>query len=256
MSSSSFTPARPFTSYRSSHYASPRLWNQLPASFRQPRTSLSNSTSPSRSSCTTCICSIDSPLHHPSPFHYFTPGLKPSFSANPSHRNFPFLLHDLLHKFPWPFADTSEHIRLYFLVFFSFFHFLVVGSVRQIKLTYVAFERTLKLHLVSYRIVCRSQRVNRTELNWPQLHRESKKTRHQTLSHNFTNCYPIFKIFSLKDSVVNLQQTLFKNSTTLETCRYTTLWNMNVTKWHHSEIRIAINDDSQGSIAKNSRCDE
>ena len=27
-------------------------------------------------------------------------------------------------------------------------------------------------------------------------------------------------------------------------------------KWHHSEIRIAINDKSQGSIAKNIRCDE
>ena len=33
-----------------------------------------------------------------------------------------------------------------------------------------------------------------------------KKTRHQTLGHNFTNYYPIFKIFSLADSVVNLQQ--------------------------------------------------
>ena len=39
------------------------------------------------------------------------------------------------------------------------------------------------------------------------LHRESKKTRHQTLGHNFTNYYPIFKSFSLADSVVNLQQT-------------------------------------------------
>jgi len=39
------------------------------------------------------------------------------------------------------------------------------------------------------------------------LHHESKKTRHQTLGHNFTNYYPIFKIFSLPDSVVNLQQT-------------------------------------------------
>jgi len=29
-----------------------------------------------------------------------------------------------------------------------------------------------------------------------------------------------------------------------------------VRKWHHSEIRIAINDESQGSIAKNLRCDE
>jgi len=38
------------------------------------------------------------------------------------------------------------------------------------------------------------------------LHRESKKTRHQTLGHNFSNYYPIFKIFSLSDSAVNLQQ--------------------------------------------------
>ena len=28
-----------------------------------------------------------------------------------------------------------------------------------------------------------------------QIHHESKKTRHQTLSHNFTYYYPIFKIF-------------------------------------------------------------
>jgi len=38
------------------------------------------------------------------------------------------------------------------------------------------------------------------------VHRESKKTRHQTFGHNFTNYYPIVKIFSLADSVVNLQQ--------------------------------------------------
>jgi len=31
---------------------------------------------------------------------------------------------------------------------------------------------------------------------------------------------------------------------------------MNAEKWHHSEIRIAINDESQSSIAKNFRCDE
>jgi len=31
---------------------------------------------------------------------------------------------------------------------------------------------------------------------------------------------------------------------------------MNAEKQHHSEIRIAINDESQGSIAKNLRCDE
>jgi len=31
---------------------------------------------------------------------------------------------------------------------------------------------------------------------------------------------------------------------------------MNAEKWHHTEIRIAINDESQGSIAKNLRRDE
>jgi len=31
---------------------------------------------------------------------------------------------------------------------------------------------------------------------------------------------------------------------------------MNAEKRHHSEIRIAINDESQDSIAKNLRCDE
>ena len=31
---------------------------------------------------------------------------------------------------------------------------------------------------------------------------------------------------------------------------------MNAEKWYHSKIRIAINDESQGSIVKNLRCDE
>jgi len=31
---------------------------------------------------------------------------------------------------------------------------------------------------------------------------------------------------------------------------------MTVRKWHHSEIRIEINDESQASISKNLRCDE
>jgi len=31
---------------------------------------------------------------------------------------------------------------------------------------------------------------------------------------------------------------------------------MNAEKWHRSETRIAINDESQGSIAKNLRCDK
>jgi len=31
---------------------------------------------------------------------------------------------------------------------------------------------------------------------------------------------------------------------------------VNAEKWHHSEIRIAINDESQGSTAKDLRCNE
>jgi len=31
---------------------------------------------------------------------------------------------------------------------------------------------------------------------------------------------------------------------------------MNVRKWHHSEIHSAINDESQGNIAKNLKCEE
>ena len=31
---------------------------------------------------------------------------------------------------------------------------------------------------------------------------------------------------------------------------------MNAEKWHHSEIRIAIHDELQGSIATNFRCNE
>ena len=76
--SSLVTLARPSTSSslritdHSFHYASPRLWSQLPASLRQPRTNLSNSDSPSPSSCTSSIGSIDSPLWSsicPSFFH-------------------------------------------------------------------------------------------------------------------------------------------------------------------------------------------
>ena len=62
-------------------YASPRLWNQFPASLRQPRTNLSNSASPSSLSGTSPSTHH---FHHPSPLHSFIPGLKLSFSANPS----------------------------------------------------------------------------------------------------------------------------------------------------------------------------
>ena len=54
--------------------------------------------------------------HHPSPLHSFTPGLKLSFSANPSHHSLPFLLLGWPHGFPGLFTDTSEHIRFFSLL--------------------------------------------------------------------------------------------------------------------------------------------
>jgi len=47
--------------------------------------------------------------------------------------------------------------------------------------------------------------LGETSMQECHIHCESKK-RHETLGHNFTNYYPIFKILSLADSVVNLQQ--------------------------------------------------
>jgi len=65
------------------------------------------------------------------PTHSFIPGLKPSFSANPSHCSpFFLLLKYSLRGFPGLFTVISEHIFLLLLVFFPFLHFLVVGSVR------------------------------------------------------------------------------------------------------------------------------
>jgi len=68
-------------------YASPRLWHQLPAPLRQPRTNLSNSASPSSLSGTSSISSSTHHSHQPSPLHSFTPGLKLSFSANLFHHS-------------------------------------------------------------------------------------------------------------------------------------------------------------------------
>ena len=57
--------------------------------------------------------------HHPSPLHSSIPGLKLSFSTNRSYHSLPFFLLDWRHGFPGLFADTSEHIRFYSLVFHS-----------------------------------------------------------------------------------------------------------------------------------------
>jgi len=95
-------------------------------------------------------------------------------------------------------------------------------------------------------------------LKWRHFYTVSqKKTRHQTLGHNFTNYYPIFKIFFTSrlgskfttNSCLNIPPRC-KHVATLP-CE---IWMSD--KWHHSEIRITISDESQGSIAKNLRCDE
>ena len=103
---------------RSLQYAYRRLWNQLPASLRQPRTNLSNSASPSSFSGTSSISSIDSPLSSsitPSLFH----SRPKTFLFCKSFPPQPFLFF-----FRTDYMDSHrllllflKHIRLYFLVF-------------------------------------------------------------------------------------------------------------------------------------------
>ena len=79
--------------------------------------------------CTLVSCISESRI----PSHSFIPGLKPSFL-----QILLFLLQGGL------FTNTSEHIRFYFLVLLLF-HFLVIGSVWQTKLTYVNFWAHVKI---------------------------------------------------------------------------------------------------------------
>ena len=120
-SSSLVTLGRPSTSClritdRSLQYAYPRLWNQLSASHRQPRTNLSNSASPVLWVALPPSVPSTHHFHHPLPLYSSTPGLKLSFSTNPSQRSLPFLLPDWLHGFPGLFTDTFEHISFYSVV--------------------------------------------------------------------------------------------------------------------------------------------
>jgi len=56
--------------------------------------------------------------------HSFIPGLRPSFSANPSHRSLSFSSSSGLTTWILQiFTVTSEHIRFYFFVFFLFYTF-------------------------------------------------------------------------------------------------------------------------------------
>ena len=92
-------------------------------------------------------------ISFPSPTHAFIPGLKPSFSANPWHRNLSFSSPGLTTWIPQTFTVTSEHIRFYFLVslFYAIF-FLLSFPCSRLSWLMSAFERTLKRHLVSYRM--------------------------------------------------------------------------------------------------------
>ena len=76
--------------------------------------------------------------------HFFglqvIPGLKPPFSANPSYRSLPFLLQDWLHRFLTDCLPIRLSISVFYVILFLFFfHILLVGSVRYIKLTRVGF---------------------------------------------------------------------------------------------------------------------
>jgi len=67
--------------HRSFRYASPRLWNQLPDSFRQPRQSCLDS--PPHSPVSSFL--LSSPLSSSITLSLFHSRLKPTFSTNPSH---------------------------------------------------------------------------------------------------------------------------------------------------------------------------
>ena len=108
-------------------YAFPRLWNQLPASLRQPRTNLSNSYSPNHLSGTSSIRSIDSPLSS-----FITLSLQAwHFPFRQIHFTVAFLFF-----FRTDSTNSLDTLPIYFwaypflLVNFSVFHFLVFGSVR------------------------------------------------------------------------------------------------------------------------------
>ena len=83
----------------------------------------------------------------------FCPGLKPSFSANLSHRS-PSFFFFRIHYMDSPDCLLLILAYLFLLFSFSVLHCLVVGSVRQIKLTHVGFRAHVKIasRIVSYRV--------------------------------------------------------------------------------------------------------
>ena len=87
----------------------------------------------------------------PSPTHSYSRLKTFLFCKSFLPQHFLFLLQDSLHGFPRLFTVISEHICFLLLVF-RFLHFLVVGSMRSIKLTHVGFRAHVKIasRIVSY----------------------------------------------------------------------------------------------------------
>ena len=59
-------------------------------------------------------------ISFPSPTHSFIPGLKPSFSASPSHHSLSFSSSGLTIWIPQTFTVTSEHIHFLLFLFYTF----------------------------------------------------------------------------------------------------------------------------------------
>jgi len=66
----------------------------------------------------------------PSPTHSFIPGLKPPFSANPSHRSLSFFSSGFTTKIPQTVYCYFWAYSVFYILVFLFSHFLVIGSVR------------------------------------------------------------------------------------------------------------------------------
>jgi len=122
-----------FLVLRQPHMRLPILNNTLRLSVEHRRTQLNEAP------CRFCHFFAISDLTHylptviliiiPSPTHSFTLGLNPSFSANPPYRSLSFF------SFRIHYMDFPDCLLLLlsisvFLLFFCFYTFLVVGSVR------------------------------------------------------------------------------------------------------------------------------
>jgi len=104
----------------------------------------------------------------------------------------------------------SEIMSLLFLISlrYAFLYILLCTLSQKVHFLFIFWITPSKINRFNnfWRSYSKKQKVDVFCWDTVYIHRESKKTRHQSLCHNFTNYYPIFKFFSLADSVVNLQQ--------------------------------------------------